>query len=63
MEKDVNSQANFEKITKSLIAYHTLKVVQTSPYYFESMKTNLFVMIQQLETLTFCVGFTNVEHI
>ena len=55
--------ANLKKIFRTLIAYHSLKAIRTSPNYYENMKKNLFAMIRQLGPTTFFVTFTSAEHL
>ena len=61
--KEVKSKANLEKTLKTPIAYRSLKVIRTSPDYYENMKKDLFAMIRQLGPPSFFVTFTSAEHI
>ena len=40
-----------------------MKVIRTSPDYYENMKKDPFAMIRQLGPPTFIVAFTSAEHL
>ncbi len=55
---EVRNKPNLDKIFKTYLGYHDLKMLCTSPNYLENLRKVLFTMRRQIGPPTFFVTFT-----